>query len=76
VYIIRALDERACLQPGKTGLGFGVGREALVAYFARRGCQILATDLATPEAARLGWVQSNHAISRVSRDKSASAAWI
>ncbi|NIR26508.1 MAG: SAM-dependent methyltransferase, partial [Gammaproteobacteria bacterium] len=41
------------------GLGFGVGREPLASLFASHGCGITATDLATENASRLGWVQTN-----------------
>lgn len=44
-YIAHVLDTLNLLRPGTRGLGFGVGREALVALFAGRGCHILATDL-------------------------------
>lgn len=43
-FIARALDERGLLQPGRIGVGFGVGREPLTAAFAARGCSITATD--------------------------------
>lgn len=58
-FIAQALEERGMLEPGRSGLGFAVGREPLVAAFAARGCTILATDLATEEAARGGWVETN-----------------
>jgi SAM-dependent methyltransferase len=52
-YIAQVLDSLAMLQPGRRGLGFGVGREPLVALFAGRGCEIVATDLPpTAEEAR------------------------
>jgi hypothetical protein len=44
-YIAHVLDALGLLRPGIRGLGFGVGREALVALFAGRGCHIVATDL-------------------------------
>jgi SAM-dependent methyltransferase len=44
-YIALALQERGCLKRGKRGLGFAVGTEPLPAFFASRGCSILATDL-------------------------------
>jgi len=52
------------LSKGKTGLGFAVGREPLVAYFASLGAKILASDLDVDRAATAGWVGSNeHAAS-------------
>jgi hypothetical protein len=58
-YISQCLEERGMLQPGRRGLGFGVGREPLASVFAKRGCAIVATDLAANAATRLGWAQSN-----------------
>ncbi|HET6810843.1 MAG TPA: hypothetical protein VFH50_07530 [Acidimicrobiales bacterium] len=59
LFIIQALDERGMLEPGKRGLGFGVGTEPLVSYFAGRGCHIVATDLDPLEAEAVGWDQTN-----------------
>lgn len=58
-YIAQALDERGMLAPGKRGLGFGVGREPLAAYFASRGCEVVATDLEAERAVEGGWVETN-----------------
>src|SRR3972149_9783492 len=44
-YIAQALSERGLLKAGMRGLGFGVGQEPLAAFFAGRGCEIVATDL-------------------------------
>ena len=44
-YLAHVLDTLGLLSPGTRGLGFGVGREGLVALFAGRGCRIVATDL-------------------------------
>jgi SAM-dependent methyltransferase len=58
LFICQALAERGALQPGRRGLGFGVGREPLVALFAGLGCEIVATDL-QPDAARAaGWTDT------------------
>jgi hypothetical protein len=46
------------LQPGRRGLGFGVGHEPLAALFASYGCSIVATDLQEEEARRTGWIDS------------------
>lgn len=56
--ISEALDERGALIPGSRGLGFAVGTEPLSSYFASKGCQILATDLA-PELSNPGWIKTN-----------------
>jgi hypothetical protein len=55
VFICQALWERGVVGPGARGLGFGVGREPLTAYFASEGCEVLATDLASEQAAEAGW---------------------
>ena len=57
-YIAQALHERGMLAPGRRGLGFGVGREPLVALFARYGCEVVATDLDAQRASEQGWVES------------------
>ncbi len=53
-YIAQALRERGLVRPGARGLGFGVGREPLVAYFAGQGCAVVATDLAPRRAGPRG----------------------
>ena len=63
-YICQALEERGMLAKGKRGLGFAVGREPLVALFASRGCEIIATDLDEVAAQDAGWASTNqHAAS-------------
>jgi 2-polyprenyl-3-methyl-5-hydroxy-6-metoxy-1,4-benzoquinol methylase len=57
-FIAQALEERDMLQPARRGLGFAVGQEPLTALFAARGCDILATDLATEEATKGGWIET------------------
>jgi len=59
VFIAQALHERRLLRAGSRGLGFGVGREPLVAYFAARGCRITATDMAPEQAADAGWTTTD-----------------
>ena len=44
-YIARVAEELDLLGPGQRGLGFGVGEEPLVAYFASRDAEVVATDL-------------------------------
>ena len=62
--IAQALEERGKLGPGMRGLGFAVGTEPLTSYFASRGCDVLATDLAA-EASVSGWLDTNqHAASK------------
>lgn len=52
VFVAARLAEAGVLAPGKRGVGFGVGAEPLPAYFAARGAEVLATDLA-PDAAEV-----------------------
>ena len=64
-YICQALHEHDMLRPGRRGLGFAVGQEPLPAFFASRGCEIVATDLDPTQAEQSGaWVSTNqHAAS-------------
>jgi hypothetical protein len=58
LFIAEALSERGLLAEGRTGLGFGVGKEPLVALLASHGCDVVATDQ-PPELARSsGWTDS------------------
>lgn len=58
VYICAALHERGFPQPGMRGLGFGVGKEPLVAVFASLGANIVATDQAPETAVDGGWIET------------------
>jgi SAM-dependent methyltransferase len=58
LFICEALSERGMLQPGRRGLGFGVGTEPLVSLFASCGCAITATDLAPDAAVAAGWTET------------------
>lgn len=58
LYICEALSRAGMLAPGRRGLGFGVGREPLVALFASLGCEIVATDLDPERASAAGWTES------------------
>jgi hypothetical protein len=63
VFICQALWERGILSEGHRGVGFGVGREPLAAFFASQGCEILATDLAPENAQSGGWSKTQqHAV--------------
>jgi hypothetical protein len=63
-FIARTLEQHGLLQPGRRGIGFAVGREPLVAAFASRGAEIVASDLDVERAADRGWVASGeHAAS-------------
>ena len=58
-FIANALAENDMLRPGRTGLGFGVGKEPLVPLFASLGCQVVASDQSTDAAISAGWSGSN-----------------
>jgi hypothetical protein len=58
LYICEALAERGMLRSGRRGVGFGVGKEPLVAVFAAAGCEIVATDLDPDQAEATGWKES------------------
>ena len=58
LFIAEALQERGMLAPGRTGLGFGVGQEPLVALFAATGCDVVATDQPHDSAVASGWTDS------------------
>jgi Methyltransferase domain len=58
LFIAEALRERGMLAVGRRGLGFGVGREPLVALFAEAGCDVVATDQPHDAAVASGWTDS------------------
>jgi SAM-dependent methyltransferase len=57
-YVAEVLDAMGLLEPGRRGLGFGVGREALVSFFASRGVEVVGTDLEPTSREALGWTRS------------------
>jgi len=61
LFICQALAERGMLEAGRRGLGFGVGREPLVALFAACGCDLVATDLSPERAEAAGWADAGGA---------------
>ena len=66
VYICQSLYERGFLRPGKRGLAFGVGEEAMPDMFASFGCNILATDLSPDKASEKGWIkEGQHAAGHI-----------
>lgn len=64
-YIAQALDERSALVPGARGLGFAVGQEPLPAYFASRGCSIVATDLSPDDEGSESWMATDQHVTAV-----------
>jgi hypothetical protein len=59
VYICQILQKHDLINPGKSGVGFGVGKDPMVAYFAKNNVKILATDLDIQNAKDSGWVHTN-----------------
>lgn len=57
-YVLQALWERGCLEPGRRGLGFGCGREPIASHLAARGVQVTATDLSPQDAKARGWIDT------------------
>ncbi len=58
-FISEAFESRGFLKPGKRGLGFAVGREPMPSLFAKKGCQITATDGDPKNAVKQGWNKFN-----------------
>jgi Methyltransferase domain len=54
-FISKTLNDLGYLKPDMKGLAFGVGKEPLPAYFASKGCEIVATDQPERDAAQQGW---------------------
>ncbi len=67
-YLVRTLDQLDQLRPGRRGLGFGVGRESMVAFIAGRGCEVVATDLAPDAAEARLWTNADQHASGVLDD--------
>lgn len=66
-YILQVLYKYGYLQPGKKGIGFGVGSEPLPALFAKYGCEIVATDQDFESALNQGWAIRNQPLSNLDR---------
>jgi len=58
LFICQALSERGMLADGRRGIGFGVGREPLVALFASLGAELVASDLPPEQARAAGWTDT------------------
>jgi 2-polyprenyl-3-methyl-5-hydroxy-6-metoxy-1,4-benzoquinol methylase len=57
-YVLQALWERDCIEPGRRGLGFGCGREPIASYLASRGVSVTATDLPPEDAKAKEWIDT------------------
>jgi SAM-dependent methyltransferase len=49
------LKELGVLQPGKSGLGFAVGREPLASYFVRNGAKVVVSDMPVQDNTASAW---------------------
>ncbi len=58
-FIVQALEQNGALKPDARGLGFGVGKDPIVAYMVNQGCILTATDLDPESAHAAGWVETN-----------------
>ena len=59
VCIIHHLRRFGCLQPGRHGLGFGVGQEPLPSLFARLGVRVTATEAPPEIGLAAGWAETH-----------------
>jgi hypothetical protein len=66
-YILQALDQGGAVEPGKRGLGFGVGTEPMASYLASRGCAILATDLPVEDGGHDRWSATGQHVESLER---------
>jgi hypothetical protein len=64
-YILQALQVAGMVEPGRKGLGFGVGVEPITPYLAAKGCSILATDLPATASAADSWSETGQHAARV-----------
>lgn len=55
IYILRAVEQFCMLQPGRIGLGFGCGKEPLAAVMAKRGANVICTDIEPVEKGDAYW---------------------
>lgn len=65
VFVVHHLLRSGVVGAGRRGLVFGVGNEALPAFFAGRGANVVATDAPPQIGQAAGWVETGqHAASR------------
>ena len=58
-YALQCLHERGMLAPGKRGLGFAVGAEWLPSFLAKRGAEVVATDLDAQDLRARNWIDAD-----------------
>ncbi len=66
-FVTHHLESLGALGAGKRGLVFGVGKEKLPAYFASRGCTVVATDAPAEIGIEAGWRDTNQFIGSAER---------
>jgi 2-polyprenyl-3-methyl-5-hydroxy-6-metoxy-1,4-benzoquinol methylase len=55
IFILRALEQFGMLHPGRTGLGFGCGKEPLAEVMTKRGASVICTDIPPLEKSDAYW---------------------
>jgi hypothetical protein len=55
IYILQVLQLHGMFEPGRRGLGFGVGHEPITAIAAKAGAYVLATDLPASADSASDW---------------------
>jgi hypothetical protein len=55
IYILRAMEQLGLLEAGRTGLGFGCGKEPLAVVMAKHGLQVTVTDIPPLEGSDTHW---------------------
>ena len=65
VVIVKALRDRGLIEPGKKGLGFGVGTEPLPSLFAKHGCRVVATDLDVSDDRSRAWTNGDQLLTHI-----------
>ncbi len=63
--ICRALEDAGVIRSGAKALGFGVGREPLVAAFAAQGVNVVATDLPSEDPRATRWGEADEGLARL-----------
>jgi len=58
-FVAKGVNAAGLLREGTRGICFGAGREILISYFARHGCNITATDLEPDEMTKANWMDTN-----------------
>lgn len=64
-FILQVMWENGMLEPGKKGLGFGVGQEPIPSVLAGRGVEVTITDQDPGTAHQGGWVSTDQHLGSV-----------